>query len=681
MTYTCPMHPQIVQPGPGNCPICGMALESTMPVREENRELKAMNFRFWICLLLTMPILVFQDVKLQAILATPVVLWGAFPFFERGWQSILRVSPNMFTLIGMGVGAAYFYSLYGTASGGHVYFEVAAAITVLVLLGQVLELRAREKTGVAIKALLRLMPETACLWIDGQNEKIIPIDQVKKGDRLRVRPGEKVPVDGSIIRGNSSIDESMITGEPVPVEKKEGDKVTGATLNGSGSFIMEAIRVGEETLLSQIIHLVGEAQRTKAPIQKLADQVSAYFVPAVIGVAILTFAGWMVWGPGVGAALINAIAVLIIACPCALGLATPLSLVVGVGLGARRGILIKNGEALETMANVTRVIVDKTGTLTEGKVHFNHAHPLANVDEIDLLRWAASLEMESEHPIALAITSEAKKQNLPIPSATNFQAFPGKGIQGVVEAQETALGNAAFMKELNIELTSLSAAAEESREKGETVFFIVRNQKLVGFVTVSDRIKESSFEAVQLLHSQGVRVVIVTGDHRTTALAVGKALGIDEVEADVLPQDKVAIVKKFQSQGEVVAMAGDGINDAPALAQADVGIAMGAGTDIAMESADITLVKGDLRGIALVSKISRATIRNIRQNLWLAFIYNVLGIPIATGILYPFFGILLSPIIASAAMTFSSLSVIGNALRLQMQNPRFDSLVGKMGKR
>jgi len=659
------MHPQVVQERPGSCPICGMALESSMPVAEENLELKWMTIRFWVCLALTLPVVIFSNGKLQAALATPVVFWGAFPFFQRAWKSVIHLSLNMFTLIGIGVGVAYLYSFYALFKGLDIYFESAAVITVFVLLGQVLELKARDKTSSAIKSLLKLLPETACLWIDDQNEKIIPIDQVKKGDRLRIRPGEKIPVDGFVFKGTSFVDESMVTGEAMPVEKKEKDKVTGATLNGTGGFIMEAVHVGEETLLSQIVHLVSEAQRTKAPIQQLADRVSGYFVPVVVLISLLTFLVWMIWGPGFTSALVNAIAVLIIACPCALGLATPVSLTVGIGIGAKRGILIKNAEALETLAKVDVVIVDKTGTITEGKVQYNSALPVEGIDEASLIKWAASLEIQSEHPIALAIVKYAKEKNIPILETSDFKVVAGQGVQGKLEGEETSVGNSLFMSEIKVDISSLSDKAEESRNKGQTVFFIARGGRLTGFLTVSDQIKPSSYEALETLHKSKIKVVIVTGDHHTTASFVAKELGVDEVRSEVLPQDKSKIVKEFQAKGSIVAMAGDGINDAPGLAQADVGIAMGTGTDIAMQSADLTLVKGDLTGIATAIRISSKTLRNIRQNLWFAFLYNSLGVPVAAGVLYPFFGLLLSPIIASSAMMLSSLSVLGNALRLQ----------------
>ncbi len=669
MKYTCPMHPQIIQEGPGSCPICGMSLEPLLPVKEEDLELKRMSLRFWLSLILTIPIVlpIGLPIKAIAFLATPVVLWGGFPFFERGWKSILNRSLNMFTLIAIGIGTAYFYSLYAAWTHLDVYFEVASVITVLVLLGQVLELRARKKTSAAIQELLKLMPETASLVLDDQTEKTIPIDQVKKGDKLRVRPGEKVPIDGMIVQGSTTIDESMITGESIPVEKKENDKVTGATINGHGSFIMEVTRIGGETLLSQIIHMVGEAQRTRAPIQNLADRVSGYFVPAVVLIALLTFAGWFFWGPEpqFTHAIINAVSVLIIACPCALGLATPLSLTVGIGLGAQKGILIRNGEALEKMGRVDTIVIDKTGTVTEGIVRFNQAVPVPRIHERDLLQWAASVEVNSEHPIAAAIVAEAKAKGLSLLPVQNFQAISGKGVTGKIEGKEISVGNISLFTDSNVDLSPLLVQAEKLRYEGNTVFFAALDKRPVGIITVSDRIKESAFEAVKMLHHDGLRIMMLTGDHRTTALAVGKTLGIDEIEAEILPQDKTQIVKRLQDEGHIVAMAGDGINDAPALAQADVGIAMGTGTDIAMETAGITLVKGDLRGIARARRLSVATVKNIRQNLWFAFLYNSLGVPIATGIFYPLFGLALSPILASAAMTFSSLSVIGNALRLR----------------
>ena len=688
--YTCPMHPQIVQPNPGSCPICGMALEPRTGggvEDEENAELKNMSLRFWIGLILTLPIIflvLFQislfgySAWIQAILATPVVLWSGWPFFVKGWRSIVGLHLNMFTLISLGVGAAYIYSLIAAfwpsifpasfSKNGSVdlYFEAASVITVLVILGQVLELKARIKTSQAIKKLLRLAPTTARI-IENGNEKDIPLEEVKKGNKLRVRPGEKVPTDGKIIEGSSSVDESMITGEPFPVMKNTGDKVTGATLNESGSFIMEAERVGSETLLARIVHMVGEAQRSRAPIQKLADVVSSYFVPAVVLIAILTFIIWGIFGPAPAFAhgLINAVAVLIIACPCALGLATPMSIMVGIGRGALSGLLIKNAEALETMVNVDIVVVDKTGTLTEGKPKLTKIVSTGENTEDEILQIAASLEIASEHPLAKPIVTQAKEKNLSFLPLENFQSFKGKGITGKVQQNDTAIGNKQLFADLNIDLSPIEEKAEGLRLDAQTVFYLSVNGKIVGILAVADVIKESTPEAIEMLHHDGIRIVMVTGDNTITAAAVGKKLGIDEIKAEILPEDKNRIVAELQSKGHVVAMAGDGINDAPALAAANVGIAMGTGTDIAMESAGITLIKGDLRGIAKARRLSQTTLSNIKQNLWFAFIYNILGVPIAAGIFYPVFGLLLSPIIASAAMAFSSVSVIANSLRLR----------------
>lgn len=687
--YTCPMHPQIVQPNPGSCPICGMALEPQIggAKDEEDTELKNMSFRFWVGLVLTLPIIflvLFQislfgySAWIQATLATPVVLWSGWPFFVKGWRSIVSLHLNMFTLISLGVGAAYIYSLvaafwpsifpasFGNNGSVDLYFEAASVITVLVILGQVLELKARIKTSQAIKKLLGLAPTTARIIEDG-NEKDIPLEEVKKGDKLRVRPGEKVPTDGKIIEGSSSINESMITGEPFPVMKNTGDKVTGATLNESGSFIMEAERVGSETLLARIVHMVSEAQRSRAPIQKLADVVSSYFVPAVVLIAILTFIIWGFFGPAPAFAhgLINAVAVLIIACPCALGLATPMSIMVGVGRGALSGLLIKNAEALETMAKVDIVVVDKTGTLTEGKPKLTKIVSTGEKSEDEILQIAASLEIASEHPLAKPIVTQAKEKNLSFLPLENFQSIKGKGITGKVQQNATAIGNKQLFANLNIDLSPIEEKAEGLRLDAQTVFYLSVNGKLTGILAVADTIKESTPEAIEMLHNGGIRIVMVTGDNKITAAAVGKKLGIDEIKAEILPEDKNRIVTELQSEGHIVAMAGDGINDAPALAAANVGIAMGTGTDIAMESAGITLIKGDLRGIARARRLSQATLSNIKQNLWFAFIYNILGVPIAAGIFYPVFGLLLSPIIASAAMAFSSVSVITNSLRLR----------------
>jgi len=692
------MHPQILQSKPGSCPICGMALEPKVftAKKEENVELKEMALRFWIGLILTLPILWLTmigpflslslsstvSIWIQAAFATPVVLWGGWPFFLRGWNSIIRRNLNMFTLISMGVGAAYLYSVVaafwpsifpasflGKGNEIPVYFEAASVITVLVLLGQVLELRARDKTSHAIRALLNLAPTTARLILEDRSEKDIPLEEVKKGDKLRVRPGEKVPTDGTILEGNSSIDESMITGEPFPVAKHDGDKVTGATLNGNGSFIMRAERVGSETLLSRIIHMVSEAQRSRAPIQKLADLVSSYFVPAVVVIAILTLIIWGLIGPApaFAHALINAVAVLIIACPCALGLATPMSIMVGVGQGAKSGILIKNAEALELMSKIDTVVVDKTGTLTEGKPKLTTILSFSEKAEDELLQLAASLEVASEHPLGAPIVSKAKEKTLSLLPIDSFQSLTGKGVTGEIAGKRIAIGNQKLLLDLKIDLGTALEKTEPLHQQGQTVLYLAINGKLVGAFAVSDVIKASTQEAIDMLHKEGIRIVMLTGDNRGTARAVGQALGIDEIETEVLPEDKNKIIKALQAEGRIVAMAGDGINDAPALAQADVGIAMGTGTDIAIESAEITLVKGDLRGIARARKLSHATMGNIKQNLWFAFIYNTLGVPIAAGVLYPVFGLLLSPIIASTAMTLSSVSVIMNALRLNRQ--------------
>ncbi len=688
--YTCPMHPQIIQPTPGSCPICGMRLELRTKGGEEedDDELVDMNRRFWLGLFLTIPILILVNSPLslsrynswiQFTLATPVVLWSGLPFFIKGLRSIVTRHLNMFTLISLGVGAAYIYSLMAVfwpsifpssfrnvAGQISLYFEAASVITVLVILGQVLELRARIKTSQAIKKLLRLAPTTARLVLPDRTEKDTPLEEVKKGDVLRVRPGEKVPTDGIIIEGDSSIDESMITGEPFPVMKTIHDKVTGATLNGNGSFLMKAERVGSETLLARIVHMVSVAQRSRAPIQKLADVVSSYFVPAVVIVAILTFLIWSLFGPepSISLGLINAVAVLIIACPCALGLATPMSIMVGVGRGALSGLLIKNAEALETMAKVDTVVVDKTGTLTEGKPKLTKIITLSKETEDEVLQMAASLEIASEHPLALPIVNAAKEKRLPLLPITNFQSIRGKGIMGEVQNVEIAIGNQKLLLDLGIDFSSSMEKAEELRTNAQTVFYLALNRKIVGMLSVADVIKESTYEAIDMLHKDGIRIVMVTGDNKATATAVGKTLGIDEIQAEILPEEKNRIIQRLQSEGHIVAMAGDGINDAPALAIANVGIAMGTGTDIAMESAGITLVKGDLRGIARAKRLSQNTLHNIKQNLWFAFIYNALGVPIAAGIFYPVFGLLLSPIIASAAMAFSSVSVITNSLRL-----------------
>lgn len=672
MIYTCPMHPKIQKSSPGACPICGMSLEPKGGVEEENVELKQMQRRLWISLILTLPIILLSAFemypKIQAFLATPVVLWSGFFFFQRGLQRKL----NMFSLISLGVGIAYLYSLAATFSPfifpapPSLYFEAATVITVLVIVGQVLELRARAKTSSAIRQLLNLAPKMATLVQEGA-EKLVPLEEVKQGDILRVKPGEKVPVDGTVLEGKSVIDESMITGESMPVEKGQGDKVTGATLNGTGSFLMRAEKVGSEMLLSRIIHMVSEAQSSRAPIQKLVDTVTAYFVPAVVVVSVITFFVWWWIGPSpsIGYAIINAVAVLIIACPCALGLATPMAIMVGVGKGATAGILIRNAEALELMAKVNTVVVDKTGTLTEGKIHLNQIYALEKGQEEALLQLSASLESQSEHPLSSAVVAKAKEKDLALLKVEQFESITGKGVVGSVQGKKVALGNQKLMLDQKIAIDALAHKAEAFRQDGQTVLYLAIDGKATGLLAASDTIKESTPEAIQLLHEKKIELVMLTGDNRQTAEAIGQKLKLDQIEAEVLPQDKNRIVTQLQKQGKIVAMAGDGINDAPALAAANVGIAMGTGTDVAMESASITLIKGDLRGIARARTLSLATVSNIRQNLLFAYIYNILGIPIAAGLLYPFFGLLLSPIIASAAMALSSVSVVWNALRLR----------------
>ena len=697
--YTCPMHPEIVRPGPGSCPICGMALEprTVTATEEENPELRDMTRRFWISLILTVPLLAIAMVDMlpgmpiehalpagwlpwiELLLATPVVLWGGWPFFQRGWASIVNRSTNMFTLIAMGTGVAYLFSLTATVFPGvfpasfrdmsgapPVYFEAAAAIVTLVLLGQVLELRARSRTGAAIRALLDLSPKTARILRDG-TEQDIPLDQVKPGDRLRVRPGEKIPVDGVVLEGTSTVDESMITGESMPVTKEPGSRVIGATVNATGSFVMRAEHVGSETLLARIVQMVSQAQRSRAPIQRLADRVAAWFVPAVIAIAVLTFIVWAFLGPEprLAHALVNAVAVLIIACPCALGLATPMAIMVGTGRGARAGVLIKNAEALEILEKVNTLVFDKTGTLTEGKPTVESVVAVSGGNETELVRLAASLEQGSEHPLGSAIVAAAKENNIPLAGVSDFQSQPGLGISGKVDGRTVAVGNEKFFQQKSISFDALTQTAGNLRHNGQTVVFVAVDGTPAGLIGIADPIKPSTAQALRDLKAAGLRIVMLTGDSRGTAEAVAAKLGIDDFEAEILPDKKSEVVRRLQQEGRTVAMAGDGINDAPALAQADVGIAMGTGTDVAMESAGVTLVKGDLAGIVRARKLSQATMRNIRQNLFFAFIYNLLGVPIAAGVLYPFFGLLLSPILAAAAMSFSSVSVITNSLRLR----------------
>ncbi|MGI8961461.1 MAG: heavy metal translocating P-type ATPase [Bryobacteraceae bacterium] len=693
--YTCPMHPEIRQIGPGTCPKCGMALEPVTVTGEEiDPELPAMKRRFWMSVVFTSPLLVLMLLDLshghrwltpatrawiEFTLSTPVVLWGGRPFFQRGWASIVNRNLNMFTLIALGTGTAYLFSVLAMlfphllpasfrdqAGQLPLYFEPAAVITTLVLLGQVLELQARSKTSSALRSLLGLAPKTARL-VENGNEHDVPLAEIQIGDRLRVRPGEKVPVDGFVVEGTSSVDESMLTGESIPIEKTTGARVTGGTVNGTGSFVMQADRLGNDTLLSQIVRLVTEAQRTRAPIQRLADVVASYFVPAVVLVAVITFIVWAVYGPEprFSQALVNAVAVLIIACPCALGLATPMSIMVGTGRGATAGVLVRNAEALEGLHKVDILVVDKTGTLTEGKPKVTTIEPASGFSESELLQLAASLEQSSEHPLASAIVAAARDRNISLQKVDAFQSLTGLGVKGNISDHAALVGNRKLLEDSGIDTGHLAAHAESLRADGQSIIFAAVDGRPAGVIGVADPIKSSTLEAVKLLHQERVRISMLTGDSRTTALAVAKRLGIDDVEAEVLPGHKADVVRKLQSAGHTVAMAGDGINDAPALAAADVGIAMGTGTDVAIESAGITLLNGDLRGIVRALRLSRATMRNIRQNLFFAFVYNVLGVPIAAGILYPFFGILLSPMIASAAMTFSSVSVITNALRLR----------------
>ena len=717
--YTCPMHSEIVRSEPGDCPICGMALEPRNAPAEDHAELDDMTRRFWVSTSLALPVFLMAmvtDLLPQAMpasismltvqwiefaLATPVVLWGGWPIFQRGWASLVNRSLNMFTLIALGVGVAWTYSVAAMLlpdifppsmrSMGEtvpVYFEAAAVIMALVLLGQVMELRARSRTGAAIKLLLGLAPKTARIvrsphpnplpegegaieslreFLRNSSEEDIPLEQVQPNDVLRVRPGEKVPVDGVVLEGTSSLDESMVTGESIPVEKTAGARLIGATVNGTGSLLMRTEHVGADTLLAQIVQMVSEAQRSRAPIQRLADVTASYFVPTVVLAALATLTIWGIWGPEprLAHAVVNAVAVLIIACPCALGLATPMSIMVGTGRGATLGVLIKNAEALETMEKVNTLVVDKTGTLTEGKPKLTSVVPLAGFDADEVLRLGASLERASEHPLAAAIVNGAQEKNIKLTAVSEFRSITGKGVTGTVEGNAVALGNLKLFEELNIDAGELPSRAEALRADGQTVMLLAIDGKAAGLIGVADPVKASTPDAIRALHEEGVQVIMLTGDNRITAQAVAKKLGIDRIEAEVLPEQKASIVKQLQAQGRIVAMAGDGVNDAPALAQAQVGIAMGTGTDVAMESAGVTLIKGDLIGIVRAVRLSRATMKNIRQNLFFAFIYNVLGIPIAAGVLYPFFGLLLSPIIAAAAMSFSSVSVIMNALRLR----------------
>ena len=694
------MHPQIARKEPGNCPICGMALEPMTPAagEAENPELRDMTRRFWVGVALSLPLLAIAMAEhfnkpaldalisprllvwVQLILGTPAVLWCGWPFFQRGWASIISRRLNMFTLIALGTGVAYAYSLIAALAPGifpasfrdvdgqvPLYFEAAAVIVTLVLLGQVLELRARSQTSSAIRALLDLAPKRARRLREDGSDEDVPLEDVVPGDRLRVRPGEKVPVDGVVLEGRSAVDESMITGEPVPAEKNPGDKVTGATVNTTGSFVMRAERVGSDTLLAQIVAMVAEAQRSRAPIQKLVDTISAWFVPSVVVIALATFVVWSIFGPApaTGFALVNAVAVLIIACPCALGLATPMSIMVGTGRGAHAGVLVKNAEALELMEKIDTLVVDKTGTLTEGKPRLAGVTAIGGVEQDELLQLAASLERGSEHPLAAAIVSGAEARGVKVSPATDFVTVPGKGVTGLVDSRRVVVGNTALLASLGIEPGDLPARADALRREGQGVMLVAIDGQAAGLLAVADPIKESAIGALQALRDERIRVVMLTGDSRTTAAAVGRRLGIDDVVAEVLPDQKASTVKKFQDEHRFVAMAGDGINDAPALAQAQVGIAMGTGADVAMESAAVTLIKGDLQGIVRARRLSRATMRNIRQNLFFAFIFNALAVPIAAGVLYPALGLLLNPMIASAAMSMSSVLVVTNALRLR----------------
>jgi len=697
--WVCPMHPEVVKSEPGSCPICGMALEPrTATVEQDNPELRDMSRRFRVAVALSAPLLllVMGDMALghaisqllpgrlrgwlELALATPVCLWAGLPFLERAVQSVKNRSLNMFTLIGLGVSVAYGYSVVALVAPGifpesfrtehgevGLYFEAAAVIVTLILLGQVLELRARSQTGAAIRKLLGLSPKTARrVEADGQ-ERDVPLDEVRVGDRLQIRPGEKVPVDGVVLEGASAVDEAMVTGEPIPVVKEPGERLIGSTVNGTGALVMRAEKVGSETLLARIVQMVSEAQRSRAPIQKLVDVVSGYFVPIVIGIALATFAVWALVGPEprMAHAIVNAVAVLIIACPCALGLATPMSIMVATGKGASVGVLFRNAEAIEVLRKVDTLVVDKTGTLTEGKPRLTRALAASGYDESELLRWTASIERQSEHPLGAAVIAAAKERSIELLAVSSFSSITGKGVQGVVDGRQVAVGNRALLDSIGADTGDLARQADEWRNDGQTVIFVTVDGHAAGLLAIADQVKESTPEAIRLLHDEGLRIVMLTGDTRVTAEAVAKRLGIDEIIADVLPDQKADAIKRLQSEGRVVAMAGDGINDAPALAQAEVGIAMGTGTDVAMESAGVTLVKGDLRGIVRARAISRLTLANIKQNLFFAFVYNALGVPLAAGALYPFFGLLLSPMIAAAAMSLSSVSVITNALRLK----------------
>jgi Cu+-exporting ATPase len=698
--YTCPMHPEVVRDAPGSCPICGMALEPLLPSAgdEESAELRDMQRRFWLSLALTLPVFLAAMSELvpalavsrwlparaipwlQLALATPVVLYGGAPFFSRGWASLVSRHLNMFTLISIGTGAAFGYSVVATLAPGAfpasfrgaegevaVYFEAAAVIVTLVLLGQVLELRARSRTGQAIRALLDLSPKTARRLSEGGAEQDVPLAEVDVGDRLRVRPGEQVPVDGVVLEGRSSVDESMLTGESLPVEKSAGDRVVGATLNQSGGLVIRAERVGSDTLLARIVQMVSEAQRSRAPIQGLADRVAAVFVPGVVLAAVVTFAVWALVGPDprMAHALVNAVAVLIIACPCALGLATPMSIMVATGRGATAGVLFRSAEAIERLRQVDTLVVDKTGTLTEGRPRLVSAVPENGFEEAELLRLAAALERGSEHPLGAAVVRAAEERGLEPGKAEDFDSHPGRGVSARLDGQRAALGNLRLLEELGIDPEAAARRAEELRSRGQTVVFVAAGERVVGLLGIADPVKETTPEAIRSLHDEGLRIVVLTGDNATTARAVARELGLDEVIAEVLPDQKADAVRRLQREGAVVAMAGDGVNDAPALATADVGIAMGTGTDVAMESAGVTLVKGDLRGIARARRLSRATVRNVRQNLFFAFVYNSLGVPLAAGVFYPVLGLLLDPMIAAAAMSLSSVSVVGNALRLR----------------